>query len=173
MRSSDMREKLLAGLTNVEARQARYDDRKIADAWVALAAANPKEEITTNKGLRLVVSRAAVQHNRVQYEAFINGRKPRVAWMYCQAPMAGRVQVTNANVYEIRGTDYRRRGIGTALYDLIERDVQAAGGECLEPHWGSLSDEAIAFWKQRRPDHAANIDELNGLYPSTASGLFD
>lgn len=93
--------------------------------------------------------------------------------MYCQAPVYGRVQVTNANVYDIGGVDYRRRGIGTAIYDLIERDARVAGGWGVEPHWGSISEEAIAFWKKRRPDQAEHIDKLNRLGPGLATGLFD
>ena len=92
--------------------------------------------------------------------------------MHCQAPIHGRVQVANANVYEIDGKDYRRHGIGTAIYNLIERDVRAAGGEGVEPHWGSMSDEAIEFWKKRRPDYAEHIARLNRL-GVLSSGLFD
>jgi hypothetical protein len=33
------------------------------------------------------------------------------------------MRITNDNVYEVDGTDYR--GIGNAIYDLIERDVRA------------------------------------------------
>ncbi len=176
-----MKEKLLEAHKRLEARMARFDDRKIADGWVALAADEPTTIITTKRGLRLLVARRIVHGNRVQYEAYIvQGllrlllrKPPRVAWMYCQAPMAGRVQVTNANVYDIRGKDFRLQGIGTAMYDLIEKDVKAAGAEGIEPHWGSLSEDAIEFWKKRRPDHADKIVELNGMYPPTASGLFD
>jgi hypothetical protein len=93
--------------------------------------------------------------------------------MHSNAPMFGRVQVTNANTYEVRGEDYRRQGIGTAVYDMIERDVRAAGGAGVEPHWGSMSDEAIAFWKKRRPDQAPHVEKLNRLGPGPATGLWD
>jgi hypothetical protein len=111
--------------------------------------------------------------NKVSYTAFLPGKQERVAWMHCMAPAHGRVQVSNANVYEVDGMDYRRQGIGTAIYDLIERDVRAAGGSGLERHWGSMSDEAIAFWKKRRPDEATDIERLNRLGPGLATGLFD
>ena len=81
------------------------------------------------------------------------------------------MRITNANVYEVDGTDYR--GIGNAIYDLIERDVRAAGGSDIEPHWGSMSEEAVAFWKKRRPDQAHAIDSLNRLGSGFATGLFD
>ena len=87
--------------------------------------------------------------------------------------MVGRVQVTNANVYEVNGRDWRRHGIGTAIYDIIERDVLAAGGQGVEPHWGSMSDAAIAFWQQRRPEHADKIELLEKRLGVMASGLFD
>ncbi len=172
---------MLAAHKRLEARIGRFDDRKIADAWVALAAKEPTTIIITKKGLHLLVARSIVHGNRVQYEAhiiqnpiaFLMRKKPRVAWMYCQAPMAGRVQVTNANVYTIRGKNYQQQGIGTAMYDLIERDVRAAGAEGVEPDWGSMSEEAKAFWKKRRPEQAEKIEELSAMYPHTASGLWD
>ena len=88
------------------------------------------------------------------------------------ASAGGRVQLSNANVYEVDGIDYRRKGIGTALYDLIEQDVREAGGEEIEPHFGSMSDEAIAFWSKRRPEYADELDAMNEL-GAPASGLFD
>jgi hypothetical protein len=160
---------------------ATFNDREIAGNWVKLAKAQPRETIITTKGLQLSVHRTP-GFNKVSYTAFpprtgllgLLPRKPeRVAWMHCMAPLYGRVEVTNANVYEVDGMDYRRQGIGTAIYDLIERDVRAAGGSGLEPHWGSMSDEAIAFWTKRRPDEAAAIEKLNRLPPPLATGLFD
>jgi hypothetical protein len=151
----------------------KFDDREIGEAWVKLAKEHPSEEVTTAKGLALTVKREVVGFNKVAYRAYLKSQTGRVAWMHCMAPAFGRVQVTNANVYEIRGKDYRRHGIGTAIYDLIERDVRMAGGEGIEPHWGSMSDEAIAFWKKRRPDEARNIETLNKLGPGLATGLFD
>ena len=51
------------------------------------------------------------------------------------SPIAGRVQVSNANVYDIDGIDYRRQGTGTAIYDVIERisigSVRGLGRGCL------------------------------------------
>jgi hypothetical protein len=153
---------------------ATYNDREIAAAWVKLAKDQPCAHLTTGKGVALTVWRRPAGFNKVGYTAFVAGQKERVAWMHCMAPMYGRVQVTNANVYEVDGTDYRRRGIGTAIYDAIEADVRAAGGSGLEPHWGSLySKEAIAFWKKRRPDRADQIETLNRLGPGLATGLFD
>ncbi len=168
-----MKELLLESLKKLEQRRAMFDDAGIAMAWVALAEAEPSIVTTTGKGVPLVVARKTSGHNKVQYEAFVDGRKPRVAWMHCMAPMAGRVQVTNANVYEINGKDWRRQGIGTAVYDVIERDVLAAGGQGVEPHWGSMSEAAIAFLKQRRPEHADKVAMLNDRLGIYASGLSD
>lgn len=150
----------------------RYDDRSIGKAWTELATDKPTERVSVN-GLAFVVRRKVVGFSKVEYRAFLAGKKEPLAWMYCQAPVYGRVQVTNANVYEIDGTDYRRRGIGTAIYDLIEHDVRQSGGWGVEPHWGSMSAEAIAFWKKRRPDQAGSIEKLNRLGPGLATGLFD
>jgi hypothetical protein len=152
---------------------SKFDDRKIAEAWTKLAKDKPTEHITTAKGLALTVRRQAAGHNKVAYTAFLKMQKGRVAWMHCMAPEYGRVQITNANVYEIDGQDYRRQGIGMAIYDLIEGDVRACGGSGIEPHWGSMSEEAIAFWKKRRPDQAHAIADLNRLGPGLATGLFD
>lgn len=150
----------------------RYDDRAIGKAWTELATDKPTERISVN-GLLLVVRRKVVGFNKVEYRAFLGSKAEPVAWMYCQALVYGRVQVTNANVYEVDGIDYRRHGIGTAIYDLIERDVRQSGGWGVEPHWGSMSAEAIAFWKKRRPDQADKIETLNRFGPGLATGLFD
>ena len=153
---------------------ATFNDRDIAAAWVKLAKQRPCEHLTTSKGVALTVWRRPAGFNKVGYTAFVAGRKERVAWVHCAAPMYGRVQVTSANVYQIDGIDYRRQGIGTAIYDLIERDVRAAGGSGLEPHWGSMNEEAIAFWKKRRPDQAQHIEQLNRIRPAgLATALFD
>ena len=169
----DMKDALRHIQQRLDGLAASYDDRAIAQAWVALAKATPSVHVTTAKGLALTVRRQVTGLNKVAYTAYLDKPNGRVAWMHCMAPAYGRVQVTNANVYEIRGKDYRRQGIGTAVYDLIERDVKAAGGQGLEPHWGSMNDEAIAFWKKRRPDQAEHIEKLNRLGPGLATGLFD
>ena len=51
--------------------------------------------------------------------------------------------------------------------------MRTAGGWGVEPHWGSMSEEAIAFWKKRRPDQAEHIEMLNRVGPGLATGLFD
>ena len=166
-----MRERLVGGLKKLQARHERFDDQAIGKAWMEIARQKPEEKITTGKGLELVVKRK-LERNKVSYEAFVAGVSERVAWMYPMASAAGRVQISNANVYEVDGIDYRRKGIGTALYDLIERDVQEAGGDKIEPHFGSMSDEAIAFWSKRRPEYADELEMMNEL-GSPANGLFD
>jgi len=172
-RKDAMKDALRQIQKRLEELTAQYDDRAIGKAWTELAKDKPTEHITTAKGVLLTVRRKEVGFNKVDYSAFLAGQKERVAWMYGQAPVYGRVQVTNANVYEVDGKDYRRQGIGGAIYDLIERDVRACGGDGVEPHWGSMSDEAIAFWKKRRPDQARAIESLNRLGPGLATGLFD
>ena len=152
----------------------KFDDRSIGAAWVEIAKREPELRVTTAKGLQLKVRRKIEGVSKVSYEAFLDKwRGGRVAWMHTMTPIAGRVQVTNARVYEVRGKDYRRQSIGTAMYDLIERDVRAAGGEGMEPHFGSMSDDAIEFWKKRRPDLASEIEKLNRLGAHAGSWLFD
>lgn len=152
----------------------KFDDLAIGKAWVKLAKEKGSERITTRKGLTITVKRSSTGVNKVAYTAFLEEHPDeRVAWMHCMSPIAGRVQVSNANVYDIDGIDYRRQGIGTAIYDLIEHDVRAAGADGLEPHWGSMSEEAIEFWKQRRPDRGGDIADLNRLGAQVGSWLFD
>jgi len=55
----------------------------------------------------------------------------------------------------------------------MQRDVRAAGGQQIEPHFGSMSEEAIEFWKKRRPEYAAKIADLNKLGPHVGAWLFD
>jgi hypothetical protein len=176
LRRKDAMKDLRGALHDIKKRldelSEKFDDRKIAESWVELAKQRPTELVTVSN-LALSVRRTPAGFNKVAYTAFLANNTERVAWMHCQAPTYGRVQITNANVYEVHGVDYRHRGIGTAIYDLIERDVRAVGGSGIEPHWGSMSEEAIAFWKKRRPDQAAHIETLNRLGPGLATGLFD
>ena len=157
------------------ARFDKYHDRVIGRLWVAIAKGHPHLYVTTHKGVVLYVRRNVVGILKVSYEAFLEMKthSERVGWFHCMSPIAGRVQVTNANVYEVGGVDYRRHGVGTAIYNLIEWDVQAAGGEGLEPHFGSMNEEAIAFWKTRRPEHADKIAGLNKAGPQIGSWFFD
>jgi hypothetical protein len=171
-RNSDMTAALEHIRQRLDELAGSFNDLQIALAWVKLGEEHPTEQIQTAKGLTLTVHRKP-GFNKVSYTAYLPGKQEPVASMHCMVPLYGRVQVTNANVYLIDGVDYRRQGIGTSIYDLIERDVRAAGGSGLEPHWGSMSDEAIAFWKKRRPDEAAAIEKLNRLPPPFATGLFD
>lgn len=47
------------------------------------------------------------------------------------------------------GENYRRKGIGTALHNLIERDIRKAGGRGLRPDWASLQMHGFPFWANR------------------------
>jgi hypothetical protein len=145
MAMKDMKDALRHIQQRLDELASRYEDLAIGVAWVKLAKAKPTEHVTTSKGVELEIRRQVTGANKVAYTAYLNKGGDRVAWMHCMAPMYGRVQVTNANVYELDGTDYRRHGIGTAIYDVIEADVRTAGGSGLEPHWGSMNEEAIAF----------------------------
>lgn len=153
-------------------RDKRFDDLEIARQWVDLAHASPSIEMTTYKGVDLLVLRKP-EMRRVFYEAYIKGKEQMIGRFPTMMPLNGRVQVTNAAVYDLDGVDYRQKGIGTAVYDLIETDLQAAGGEMVEPHWSSMSDEALEFWKKRRPDYADRIEELERNLGTMASGLFN
>jgi hypothetical protein len=117
-------------------RYEKFDDRAIGRALVAIAEREPCVLVTTRNGLSLTVRRNIVGVHQVSYEAYLEKIPERVAWMHCMVPTAGRMQVSNANVCERDGVDYRRRGIGTAIYGVIEADLRAAGGEGLEPTLG-------------------------------------
>ena len=170
--TEDLKNLLTQSLAGIEARRELFDDLAIGKALVEIAKAEPRLTLTTSKGLAIEVERRPTGPMKLEYDVHIAGIEERVGWFYCQAVMGGRVQVTNANVYEIDDIDYRRQGIGLAVYDLIERDVLAAGGQGVEPHWGSMSDEAIAFWEARRPEWKGKLDGLN-RFGVMASGLFE
>lgn len=55
------------------------------------------------------------------------------------------VEVTNARLHLER---MRRQGLGSAIYDMIDRDFEALGGLSPSPG-GQLSDAAKAFWTKR------------------------
>ena len=161
-------------LKNLETRYRTSDTMAIAGAWVALAKRERFVERVTHKALAVVIERVA-QGNRVEYLVKTAGKRARqIGRFWCQAPMGGRVQVTNAKVDdgEAGGKDWRRQGIGSTVYALIEADVRGAGGDGIEPHWGSMSEDAIGFWEARRPDMKGRIRTFNGL-GVLASGLFD
>jgi hypothetical protein len=166
-----VKDALIAGMKKTLQRYERYDDKAIAKVWVEIARRERRVSVSTHKGLSLEVRRKA-ERNKVTYEGFVANVRERVAWMHTMAPSGGRVQITNANVYAVDDVDYRRHGIGTAIYDLIEEDVQNAGGERLEPHWGSMNEEAISFWENRQPAYAGKLEQMNLLGPP-ASGLFE
>ncbi|MBI5457826.1 hypothetical protein HY971_03845 [Candidatus Kaiserbacteria bacterium] len=129
-------------------------DREIGERWAAIVSEHRERNIETKKGLELKVKAVPVEKRRAEYNAYLpDGR--HIVWMYTGAIRKGYSRVTNANVdphtlKEI--SEFRQIGIGTALYDLIESDIKAAGGRGLEPDWGAMNEDAIEFWKKRRPE---------------------
>jgi hypothetical protein len=156
----------------LEERREHFDDRTIGSAWTALADTQASAVVTTKTGLALSVRRNVIGLGKVEYRAFLPESQAQVAWMQCRGPLDGRVLVANANVYEVGGKDHRRQGIATAIYELIESDVRTAGGEGVEPHWGSMNGEAMEFWRKRGPEHAEETPNLNELCVPL-SGRFD
>lgn len=125
-------------------------DARMNKQWHALLEERGPIERTTMKGIEL-----SVESERRGTSIVYTARLPDCETVaeVVVAPLAhGRARVLDANVYEVHDTDYRRRGIGTAMYDLIEEDIHAAGGDGLEPNWGALSSEAVEFWAHRRPE---------------------
>ena len=171
-----MKDRIKEGMHKQQERFEKYDDMAIGKKWVEVANVEPEVHTATSKGLDIVIKKERASSTKVQYYVYLpsNLDEP-IAHMWCNMPMGGRVQVTGANVRDdFDGEDYRQKGIGTAVYDVIEQDVRAAGGEGVEPHWGSMSEEAIAFWEKRRPEYAGKIALLNSRDMSiAASGLFD
>ncbi|MGI9294368.1 MAG: hypothetical protein ACR2PS_10335 [Pseudomonadales bacterium] len=141
------------GLNNVLTRYERFYDTAIAKRWIKLAEQTRRETILTRDSLSLVIHRSATR-NKVNYSCYVIGHGPPVASMACCAPRAGRVQLSKAQVHTVGGVDFRRNGIGSAIYDLIERDVVAAGAQGIEPHWSTMTEDAIAFWAARRPEYS-------------------
>ena len=134
-------------------------DRQIGQMWVALTKARGPVAVTTNKGIDILIETSANEGRRVEYRAYLKDHT-EIAWMYTGVVTRGRVMVTNAGVDRDASkgkSEYRRKGIGTAVYNLIESDIRAAGGKGLEPNWAGMSDDAMDFWKDRRPDLAEKI----------------
>lgn len=133
------------------------EDQNVLARWGATVNARGAVERTTAKGLPLSIS-AKGKGLGVEYVALTREGEP-IARMFCERPHHGVAQVIDAQVYDTKGEDNRRKGIGTVMYDLIEQDLKAAGGRGLEPSWEHMIDDAIGFWKARRPDLAEELEE--------------
>lgn len=140
------------------------EDKKIAERWCEMNKARPPIEMVTEKGLPITIKTQQVNGaKKVEYLVYAENDK-KIAWMYTGPIVKGWGRVTNATFYTFRDEedkeyDYERRGVGTAVYNLIEEDIKKAGGRGLEPDWGSMSNKAKGFWQGRHPE--ANIEELN------------
>lgn len=77
----------------------------------------------------------------------------------------GGIEITNASLAD----DIQRRGIGSAVYDLVERDFP--GFTLMPSPWNQLSEAAVQFWAKRAPQKLAYqrrraAQDLGGdLYP--------
>lgn len=116
----------------------------------------PPLSITTQKGLEITIRPQALGTRKVKYFVFVGDE--HIGEMYTGGIIRGWGQVTGAEVSE----KYARQGVATTVYDIIEKDIRDSGGKGVEPHWGSMSEDAIAFWKARRPD--VDIDSLNAQF---------
>ena len=149
--------------------------RAFGEKWLVLAQQNPKTYLKlarkSGEPLPLLIVRKPVPGaDKIQYLVFKDTRrkylerffeqklkeKDQIAWFYpSEIDATGKVQITNARIFSKHD---RREGIGTAVYDLIEQDVRAAGGTGLEPMLGVMSDDAVEFWKERRTADAELIE---------------
>jgi|SRR3989344_5130372 len=148
------------------------NDESIAGKWCEMNRNRSEVSLGTNKGVQLAIRTNIIENRRVEYRAFLpdvleNGKPKEIAWMYTGVVNAGRVKVTNGGVDrdlpESDESQYRRRGIARAVYDLIESDIKSAGGRGIEPDWGNMSNDAVDFWKDRRPDLAEKLEQHGRL----------
>ena len=81
------------------------------------------------------------EEGSASWEGYIRGG------IFTQKLPGGR-EVQRADVWDVRVTPEKRRmGIGTALYDQLERVL----GQRLIPS-GAISDDALEFWLARNPE---------------------
>jgi len=156
------------GGETLDFKQEETSDERARQRWMENARENPFVITKTKKGLGLIVVRTPIEMSeKVEYRAFedtpenralakkdaqkLAHKSGRVAWLFPGPLFEGTTLVTNARVYdkETNGESQRKQGIGTVMYDLLEKDVQASGGKGIEPQWGQMSNEAIAFWRKR------------------------
>ena len=69
-----------------------------------------------------------------------------IAKMYLNPPIGGISKVTNSQV----ALEYQRSGVATMLYNEIEMDLKLFSSRLI-PQWGSMSVDALRFWRRRRP----------------------
>lgn len=131
--------------------------REMQARWMQFVQQEPEEDIvippkeTGDDALNLVVKRTINSLQLVSYHVYIKGVEnieDRVGTFSCSAISGqGDVKMANSTIHEDK---FRRRGIASAVYDLIDRDIRAIGGAGIAPHIGAQSPGAIGLWEKRR-----------------------
>jgi N12 class adenine-specific DNA methylase/predicted kinase len=85
--------------------------------------------------------------------------KNEIANFYVRAggPIPGSISVMNMRVDD----KYQRRGIASAVYDLIEADIAPSRLILAPPDLVSMSADARAFWTARNPELMAQVEEAD------------
>ncbi len=85
------------------------------------------------------------------YVAYLDGSRVGEARLYGPYHAMFDLSVLQANVTNVEVIEaYRRRGIATALYDEIERDLKQVGTVLVPSQEVGLSADAAAFWIARQ-----------------------
>ena len=124
-------------------------DNQIEKVWCASAQERGDLRLFTSGGVELTVrSMVHPTARKVEYNAYLpDGRK--VAWVYPSIIRNGCAEITNVRVF---GRSYERKGIATAMYDLVENDIKQSGGKGLRPDVENMSPDALRLWAHRRPE---------------------
>jgi len=106
----------------------------------------PENVLTDKEGNKYTIQRQDYKDNngkdRIAYEVRLQG-KPQGTWTVAGVTMSA-VKPKQAMSVHVHG-EYQRKGIATALYDYIEKDL----GIEMEPNW-ALTDDGEAFWNSRK-----------------------
>jgi predicted RNA methylase len=84
-----------------------------------------------------------------------DGRSDVASFYVRSAPWLNTISVANAGVIET----HQRRGIATAVYNLVEADTAALGAKLMPQGRSSLSTDGRAFWAKR---DAERLDAVDG-----------
>lgn len=106
----------------------------------------PEDTLTDKEGNEYVVQREDYKDSdgkdRIRYEVRPKGKAPGT-WVIAGAIMSAKKPKQAMSVHVDH--KYQRKGIATALYNYIEKDL----GFELEPNW-ALTDDGEAFWNSRK-----------------------
>jgi N12 class adenine-specific DNA methylase/GNAT superfamily N-acetyltransferase/predicted kinase len=112
-----------------------------------------------NGTITYTVHRGAARKSRVVTGAMVADDETQIGRFYLRTdatPEGFAVSVQNMAV----DPEYQGRGIATAVFNMIEADIETTGVKLVPPALETLSPDGKAFWEARDPEALANRDRM-------------